>query len=648
MKKRHINIFFIYFIFFLFEELVFRIFCADNFFSFSLVSILLNIIFLSSFWTLITYMLRKCKINFIHYIIIGLYTFLFLIEVLYKKILGVFFTFKVLGMSNNLISFIGDVIKKILSNSVFIIIILIPIILILFYREKINIKINNIFIVILSMIISFSFYRISFLIDKNRDNSIYSLYYKIDNMSLYKEKMGVLSSLELEIKRGIFGFENQINKSIDKETASPEEIEVPKKVLYNNLDIDFSYFATNETDSTLKKMHNYFKDEEGTKQNDYTGIYKGKNLILFMAESFNSIAVDKTLTPTLYKLTNSGFVFENFYSPVILSTIGGEFQELTGLYPDLSLLSRVWRKGNNNYQFGYANIFKNMGYDTYAYHDSSYNFQDRDKYLKSIGFDNYTGCSNGLEARINCNLWPASDLEMIDATFDDYANNENPFLVYYVTVSGHMGYTWNTNQMAKKNRDYVDSLEVSLKPKAYLAAQIELDRALELLIKKLEEKDLLDDTVIALVGDHYPYDLSINEINEISTYERDKTFEINRSNFILWNNKQETVKVDKIGSQIDVLPTILNVFGANYDSRMIIGNDILSDSEGLAIFDNFSWISDYGRYNSATNKFTKKSDDIVIDDDYISKMNNKVYNKVNMSKLLLENNYYSKMLEKIK
>ncbi len=648
MKKRHINIFFIYFIFFLFEELVFRIFCADNFFSFSLVSILLNIIFLSSFWTLITYMLRKCKINFIHYIIIELYTFLFLIEVLYKKILGVFFTFKVLGMSNNLISFIGDVIKKILTNSVFIIIILIPIILILFYRKKINIKINNIFIVILSMIISFSFYKISFLIDKNRDNSIYSLYYKIDNMSLYKEKMGVLSSLELEIKRGIFGFENQINKSIDKETTSPEEIEVPKKVLYNNLDIDFSYFATNETDSTLKKMHNYFKDEEGTKQNDYTGIYKGKNLILFMAESFNSIAVDKTLTPTLYKLTNSGFVFENFYSPVILSTIGGEFQELTGLYPDLSLLSRVWRKGNNNYQFGYANIFKNMGYDTYAYHDSSYTFQDRDKYLKSIGFDNYTGCYNGLETRINCNLWPASDLEMIEATFDDYANNENPFLVYYVTVSGHMGYTWNTNQMANKNRDYVDSLEISLKPKAYLAAQIELDRALELLIKKLEEKDLLDDTVIALVGDHYPYDLSINEINEISTYERDKTFEINRSNFILWNNKQETVKVDKIGSQIDVLPTILNVFGANYDSRMIIGNDILSDSEGLAIFDNFSWISDYGRYNSATNKFTKKSDDIVIDDDYISKMNNKVYNKVNMSKLLLENNYYSKMLEKIK
>ena len=116
MKKRHINIFFIYFIFFLFEELVFRIFCADNFFSFSLVSILLNIIFLSSFWTLITYMLRKCKINFIHYIIIELYTFLFLIEVLYKKILGVFFTFKVLGMSNNLISFIGDVIKKILTN----------------------------------------------------------------------------------------------------------------------------------------------------------------------------------------------------------------------------------------------------------------------------------------------------------------------------------------------------------------------------------------------------------------------------------------------------------------------------------------------------------------------------------------------------
>ena len=72
--------------------------------------------------------------------------------------------------------------------------------------------------------------------------------------------------------------------------------------------------------------------------------------------------------------------------------------------------------------------------------------------------------------------------------------------------------------------------------------------------------------------------------------------EVNRSNFILWNSEAKTVEVDKVGSQIDVLPTLLNLFGIEYDSRLIIGKDILSDAPGLAIFSNRSWVSDYGTY----------------------------------------------------
>ena len=344
-------------------------------------------------------------------------------------------------------------------------------------------------------------------------------------------------------------------------------------------------------------------------------MYEGKNLIVFMAESFSPIAITQELTPTLYKLTNESFVFENFYSPVILSTIGGEFQELTGLYPNLGLLTNVWRKGKNYYPYGFANVFKELDYQTYAYHNNQYNFQARDKYLKSLGFDNYLGCYNGLEKRINCNIWPQSDVE-----------------------------NWG-NRMSAKHKEAVKDLPYSEEVKAYIATQIELDQALELLITKLEESDKLDDTVIALVADHYPYDLSVDQVNEASSYERDSIVEINHSNFILWNSTTKTTKISKIGSQIDVLPTLLNLFGVEYDSRLIIGKDILADNEGLAIFSNNSWISDLGVYYSNSNKFIHK-ENIEVPDNYVENMNKIVRTKINMSKYIMQEDYYRYVFSK--
>lgn len=172
---------------------------------------------------------------------------------------------------------------------------------------------------------------------------------------------------------------------------------------------------------------------------------------------------------------------------------------------------------------------------------------------------------------------------MINATTSDYLDSEEPFMTYYVTVSGHMSYNWD-NAMSAKHKEEVKDLHYFEPIKAYIATQIELDQALELLINKLKETGKLDDTVIALVGDHYPYDLTIDQINEAYTYERDGVIEINRSNFILWNSNTETTIISKVGSQIDVLPTLLNLFGIEYDSRLIIGKDILSDTEGLAMF----------------------------------------------------------------
>ena len=629
MKKNNIILFIEYFISLVYLELMFRIF-GINSFNFKNLYTLLYIVFISFILVFINRLFYK-KGSLVNKIILFFMSFYFSLEIVFKKIFNVYFSIKSTGMVGNLNSFYKEMINYIYHNFLYIFIMFIPFMVICFINKCVKFdRVNKMDIVLYLILIlnSYNIFNLSIMLNKSLNN----LYYNIDNSNLYKEYVGVIPSTMLDIKRSVFGFNEKV-VSVNKYVV---DIEYDKNII----DIDFDKFISEETDKTLLSMHNYFKDEDGTNKNKYSKYFKDKNLILFMAESFNSIAVSKDLTPTLYKLVNGGFTFNNFYSPVVLSTIGGEYQELTGLYPSVDMLSKVWRNGNNSYNWGIGNKFKNLGYSTYAYHDNQYNFQNRDKYLKSIGLDNYIGCGNGLESRIDCNVWPESDVEMINSTVDDYINDDK-FFVYYATVSGHMDYNYS-NYIANKNKELVDDLGYSLESKAYLATQIELDRALESLIDKLKKSGKLDDTVIALVGDHYPYALSLDNINEISDYKRDNLFTINKSNFILWNNKMDKVNVDKVGSQIDVLPTIYNLFGIEYDSRLIIGKDILSDSEGLSIFNNLSWISDKGIYNSISGEYIGDGDD-----EYVNNMNNIVSNRVSMSKYLIKYNYYDLVTKKV-
>ncbi len=389
-------------------------------------------------------------------------------------------------------------------------------------------------------------------------------------------------------------------------------------------------------------INNYLLNDTPTKQNEYTGLFKGKNLIYIIAESFHSIGVSKDLTPTLYSLINDGFTFNNFYVPNNLSTIGGEFGGLTGLFADNSIL-RTWRSGSNYFPYGIATKFRNAGYSTYAYHNNSYVFQDRNKYLVSQGFTNFKACYNGLEKLISCGIWPQSDIEMVNKTVDDYINNDTPFMAYYMTVSGHFAYTFNDNYIATKNRKYVNDLNYSEKVKGYIATQIELDRALELLINKLKEKDKLDDTVIVLFADHYPYGLTEKEIGEASTYKRDSDLELHHNNLIIWNSQIEKKDITKACMSIDVLPTVYNLFGIKYDSRLLMGKDIFSTSEGIAFMKSRTWTTEKGTYYANSNYFSAKQDNI--EEGYVDSINKIVANRINISKMIVSNNYYKSIFK---
>ena len=193
-----------------------------------------------------------------------------------------------------------------------------------------------------------------------------------------------------------------------------------------------------------------------------------------------------------------------------------------------------------------------------------------------------------------------------------------------------------------KNRDAVSDLDYPEAVKGYIATQIELDHALETLMKRLEEAGKLDDTVFVLLADHFPYNLSIDNINILSSYERDSLIEANSNNLIIYNSKMKSVKIPKVGMSIDVLPTVLNLFGIKYDSRVIMGKDILSTNEGIAIFKDKSWVTNKGTYYASTGKFVAKSDDIP--EGYVDKINQIVSNRVAISRMIVDNNYYKSIL----
>lgn len=484
------------------------------------------------------------------------------------------------------------------SNILIIVLILLPFIVGLFLNRYLSNKPK--FTYILVVVTPF----ILFLLCNDSLDTFYS-----NKSDVYK--LGVCSSIFMD---GDVGLEVE---DIVHESTVNEEVVVTYKPQVSDIDFD----SLESDNQAINDLNNYFKNQVPTCTNEYTGMFKGKNLIYIMAESFDGYFVDKELTPTLYKMIHDGLYFKNYYTPTNLSTIGGEFSLLTGLLPDLAVLNNQWNGNYNNnghhnyYPYGLGNLFKDMDYDVYAYHDYFYNFQNRDYYLKDLGFDNYKACGNGMETRMDYSIFPASDDEMINGSIDDYINSDK-FMVYYVTVSGHAKWGFGYNAMAEKNKDLVSDLDYSETVRAYISANLELEKAMTTLLDKLSAAGKLEDTVIVMASDHHPYFMEDEQMEELAGKELDK-YSLYKNDLIIYNPSVEDVTVDKICNTIDVLPTVLNMFGIEYDSRLIVGKDILSNSDGVAIFADYSWLADN-------------------DDDY----SNVVSNKYLVSKNIMVYDYY--------
>ena len=469
--------------------------------------------------------------------------------------------------------------------------------------------------------------------------------------------LGLITGLRLDLKNTLFGkeieFENpdfpvDIQPDATDSTDGTQETTEPEiEYGYNQLDLDFDAL-NKKANSKQKKLNDYVSSLTATKQNEFTGLFKGKNLIMISAEAFSAEVIDPELTPTLYRLATKGIQFTDYYQPASAGTTGGEYQNVFGLMPTAGGKSfKNTAKHLNYYTMG--SQLDRLGYYGKAFHNNSYTYYDRNKTHVNIGYsDGFMGYGNGMEEYVTKN-WPQSDDEMINGTLPTYIDKQ-PFNVYYMSVSGHSGYTKSGNAMTRKHWDKVEHLPYSDTVKGYIAANLDLELALTNLLNTLEEKGIADDTVICISSDHFPYGLDSDAklgdmpyLSELYGYEVENYFQRDHSRLILWCGMledMEPIVVDTPTFSLDILPTLSNLFGTEFDSRLMPGRDVFSDAPALVFNANYGWKTELGTYYSSTGKFVPASEDTVIPENYVKTIKAIVRNKMSYCSGVLDTDYF--------
>ena len=481
-------------------------------------------------------------------------------------------------------------------------------------------------------------------------NKPFSVYKTLSNVntstdSSYK-KVGMLATTVQELHYMIAGGEDEVAYFTPSslETGTAQQTYTGNS--YNVVeDIDFSKLSGSTDNAVLKATDEYLARIAPSRKSNYTGLLKDYNLITICAESFAPWFISEELTPALYKMTHTGIIFKNYYGSFQSVTTNGEYTMCMGLYPDMSRTktdSSFNVAGTNYLPFCLGNALNDMGYVSYGYHDYIGDFYNRNITHANMGY-NFKAADSGLNVKID---WPSSDLEMVEASIDDYINSPTPFHAYYMTFSGHYQYNWD-NAMSAKNRAAVESLPYSETVKAYIACNLELEYALQYLMQRLEDAGIADKTCIVLTNDHYPYGLTEEEYNELAGQTLDTKFEKYRNSFICYvPGLPQNIVVDDYCSTADILPTLLNLFGVEYDSRLLAGTDVLSSGVHVAILSNRSFLTKSFRYDADTETVIPANEGIVISDELLQAYRQYVDNKFNLSSNIVNSDYYAHVFNK--
>ncbi len=650
--------FILFFISFLLIELIFRL-CMDiNIIDYSSVRIIIAIIAISLLLAVILSLFNK-KINKILIItIVALFDLYALIQAGFNNYLGSYMSFSTTSQVKAVSSFIFDYIK---SFKVQYWLILLPIVLLtiyyIFFDKKTNSddlkynekKFNNdmrflfILLVIMNSVLYYQSLSIRFMQnnmqliknDKLFKNPI------ISNIAINQFGLGIYAGLDI---KSIFtnntvemvSYNNDNNSLIDPQLARIID------------DTDWKALNKVEKDDIYKKLNTYFMSKNISPKNDYTGIFKNKNLIVIMIESGSNVLTDyPEYFPNIAKLYNEGWSWTNAFSPKNACATGNnEMMGILSLYAINQECTANAYKDNTYYEAMF-NLFNEANYYTAAYHDYTEQYYERKTYLPNMGSRKYYNIDDlGLTLLGDGEQpWP-SDIEFFEKAIPDFIT-EDKFMVWLTTVSSHMKY----NISSETGNMYLDLFKKenwSIDAKRYMSKLKIVDNAMGVLLDELEKNNKLDDTVIVLYADHEPYGLPNDKFSEIAKYDITDYRDDDRTPFIIYNSTLEGKKYPQYTSYINILPTIANLFDLNYDPRLYAGNDLFSNNyHNYVVFSDGSWRSDIAYYNANSSKITYLGKKIYSYEE-IQKINNNIQNEIIMDNLAIKNDYFTYLNKKLK
>lgn len=638
-SKYFLKIFSILFISLLYIEIVFRYIAFRSIYNVEFIRIILFTIVASSIIAFICSFLKEKlakTIIFISTLFSGVYA---LAQLNFYNFMGNYMSFNAAGDG---LGRITEQIKSFLLyiKPIYYLCLLPTLLLIILYiftkdvlvYEKPNYKeiIRRLLIIVIIHILSLSTLYIDFFQNPNQIKENKILY---RNPTLLELSLKQFGSNRFLIRDIIFIFQKKEADLIIIEQPDPEPPVVTDYTRHID-DTVWKKLIKNETSSKIKNLHEFYINQPITPKNEMTGIFKDKNLIYIMVEAFDMIAINKELTPTLYKLYNEGISFDNYYAPKYSCTTGeSEYIGLTSIIPSSTVCTPNSYK-NNDYSTSIFKIFNDRNYHSTSYHNYSDKFYDRTVLHKNMGSIKFYNDDDLDIKRIWG--WP-SDLNLMKEAVPHFIDEEK-FFSFIITSTTHFPYDEDGHVgVVLDHWAKVKDLPYNVKIKRYMAKAIELDLSLEYLLKTLEEKEILEDTVLVLFGDHHPLNMEYKYLNEASPINRLEDFNIDKLPFIIYNSGIEPQLISKTASTFDILPTIANLFDLDYDPRYYVGKDLFSEEETIVIFTTGSWITDKVMYYSGDGTYKKLEE---VDDDYISKINQKVNNYFSASQQTLDTNYF--------
>ncbi len=380
------------------------------------------------------------------------------------------------------------------------------------------------------------------------------------------------------------------------------------------------------------KVDAFFEEKGTTKNNEYSDMFKGKNVIAVMLEGIDTWMVDKKHTPTIYKMMNEGINFTNYHSPFFGTghTFNAEFAFNTGYFTPRSAVSAV-NFSSNAYPYSLANLFKDAGYTVNSFHYNDSEFYNRGIMHKSFGYEKYHSFTDfGLPETVSqadSNILTNDEIynKMVDAP---------PFFSFVITYSAHVPYTFDDAKLAvaKKNHPELINPYINKEKNNCLILAADTDDFFKMLLDRLKADGILEDTVIVAYTDHYAYGFSDQEL--LKSYKKGEN--IYRVPAFIYCADGKAKRVQKPMMPVDWLPTLANLFGLSKDVKAL-GSDVLApENSGFVYFGDSSWLDHKMFFDPSEDTAAPK------DKEYVNAQNNRVKKLFEINDIVISGDYYAK------